>query len=84
MVARIADAISLGLTDEETCALVGIEPNTLMNWKKDPEFLGAIKGAVAGRLVKRLQRIETGAPGWEGCAWLVERLLLTYAKPESV
>jgi hypothetical protein len=33
MVARIAEAISLGLTDEEACALVGIEPNTLVNWK---------------------------------------------------
>jgi hypothetical protein len=40
MVVRIAEAISLGLTDEETCALVGIERNTLINWKKDPEFLG--------------------------------------------
>jgi hypothetical protein len=38
MVAQIAEAISLGLNDEETAALVGIERNTLINWKKDPEF----------------------------------------------
>jgi len=83
LIARIAKAISLGLTDEETCALVGIDPNTLMNWKKDPEFLGAIKSAVAARLVKRLDRIESGANGWQGCAWLTERLFPTrYAKPE--
>jgi hypothetical protein len=51
--------------------------------KKDPEFFGAIKGAVAARLVKRLQRIESEANGWQSCAWLVERLLPSrYAKPE--
>ena len=83
LIARIAKAISLGLTDEETCALVGIDPNTLMNWKKDPEFLGAIKKAVSARLVKRLERIEKGGNGWQGCAWIIERLMpARYAKPE--
>jgi hypothetical protein len=83
MVARISEAISLGLTDEETSALVGIEPNTLMNWKTDPEFFGAIKSAVAARLVMRLKRIENGVDGWQGSAWLTERLLPNrYAKPE--
>jgi hypothetical protein len=83
MVAQIAEAISLGLNDEETAALVGIERNTLINWKKDPEFLGTIKGAVAARMVKRLKQIETGANGWQGCAWITERLFPTrYAKPE--
>ena len=80
---KIAEAISRGLNDEETAALVGIERNTLINWKKDPEFLGTIKGAVAARMVKRLKQIETGANGWQGCAWLTERLFPTrYAKPE--
>jgi hypothetical protein len=50
MVARISEAIGLGLTEEETCALVGIEPNTLINWKKDPEFLGAIECRPTGIL----------------------------------
>jgi hypothetical protein len=83
MVARISQAISLGLTDEETAALVGIEPSTLINWKADQEFLEAIKKAVSAQLVKRLERIEKGGNGWQGCAWLTERLLPTrYAKPE--
>jgi hypothetical protein len=83
MVARIAKAISLGLTEEETSALVGIEQNTLVNWKADPEFLGAIKSAVATRLLQRLECIECGANGWQGCAWLMERLYpARYAKPE--
>jgi hypothetical protein len=83
MVARISQAISFGLTDEETSALVDIEPETLRLWKKDPEFFGAIKKAVSARLVKRLERIEKGGNGWQGCAWITERLMpARYAKPE--
>jgi hypothetical protein len=84
MVARISEAISLlGLTDEETCALVGMEPDTLRLWKTDPEFFGAIKSAVAARLVRRLERIESGRNGWQGSASLAERLFpARYAKPE--
>ena len=44
---------------------------------------GPRRPRVAARLVKRLERIESGATGWQGCAWLTERLLPTrYAKPE--
>jgi hypothetical protein len=83
MIARIAEAISLGLTDEEASALVRIHWETLLEWKKDPEFSEAIKSAVAARMVKRLKQIETGANGWQGCAWITERLFPTrYAKPE--
>ena len=83
MIARIAKAISLGLTDQETSDLVGIQRDTLLEWKKDSEFSGAIKSAVAARLVKRLERIENGANDWHGCAWLMERLMpWRYAKPE--
>jgi hypothetical protein len=73
----------LGLTDEETCVLVGIDPDTLVWWKKDLEFFGSIKGAVATWLVKRLKRIESGTDGWQGSACLTEPLLpARYAKPE--
>jgi hypothetical protein len=52
-------------------------------WKKDPEFYGAIKGAIATRLVLRLKKIEMGADGWQGAAWLTERLMpQRYSKPE--
>ena len=54
-----------------------------MSGKKDPEFSGAIKNAVAARLVKRLERIESGANGWQGTAWIVERLMPNrYSRPE--
>jgi hypothetical protein len=83
MVARIAKAISLGLNDEETAALVRIDRHTLLERNKDPEFSATIKSAVADRMVKRLEQIEKGGNGWQGCAWLTERLFPTrYAKPE--
>jgi hypothetical protein len=79
MVARLAEATSFGLTDEETSALVRIEPDTLRAWKDDPAFFGAIKSAISARL----KRIERGKAGWQGTAWILERTLAhRYAKPE--
>ena len=34
---------SLGLTDEEIAIILGISPRTLNYWKKNPEFLQALK-----------------------------------------
>jgi hypothetical protein len=60
-----------------------VDANTLRVWKADPEFYGAIKKAVAERLVRRLEKIEKGGNGWQGCAWIIERLMPNrYAKPE--
>jgi hypothetical protein len=83
LVARVAEAISFGLIDKEVCELIGIDKDTLIDWKKDPEFFGQIKPAVALRHLKRLQKIESGEVGWQGAAWLAERLMPhRYAKPE--
>ena len=73
LTARIAEAISFGLTNEEAAAIVGIDDDTLTEWNKVPEFSGAIKSAVATRKLTRLKRIEAGAPGWQGTAWALER-----------
>ena len=62
VVARIAEAIAIGLTDEEASLLAGINPDTMTEWRKDPEFSGAIKRATAERLLMRLERIEDGLP----------------------
>ena len=43
VVAKIAEAIAIGLTDEEASLLVGINPDTMTEWRKDPEFSGAIE-----------------------------------------
>ena len=74
LVAKIADAIAIGLTDEEAGLLVGINPDTMTEWRKNPEFSGAIKRATAERLLMRLERIEAGEQGWQGTAWALERL----------
>ena len=63
VVAKIAEAIAIGLTDEEASLLAGINPDTMTEWRKDPEFSGAIKKATAQRLVLRLKRIEAGSRG---------------------
>ena len=63
VVAKIAEAIAIGLTDEEAALLAGINPDTMTEWRKHPEFSGAIKKAQAQRLLLRLKRIEAGEQG---------------------
>ena len=83
VVAKIAEAVAIGLTDEEASLLAGINPDTMTEWRKDPEFSGAIKRAGAQRLLMRLERIEAGEQGWQGTAWALERLYpARFARPE--
>ena len=49
-VAKIAEAVAIGLTDREAGVLAGINPDTMTEWRKDLEFSGAIKRATAQRL----------------------------------
>jgi|SRR6516164_4651493 hypothetical protein len=39
IVAKVAYAISLGVTDGEAAGYAGISDMTLTTWRKDPEFL---------------------------------------------
>jgi hypothetical protein len=56
---------------------------TLTIRKRNPAFMAEIRGAVNERLMVRLKRIEAGDNGWQGCGWLLERLLpRQWAKPE--
>src|SRR4029453_15533023 len=83
VVAKIAEAIAIGLTDEEASLLAAIDPDTMTEWRKDPEFSGAVKKATAQRFLLRLERIEAGVPGWQGTAWALERLYpARFARPE--
>ena len=84
VVAKIAEAIAIGLTDEEASLLAGINPDTMTQWRKNSEFSGAIKRAGAQRLLLRLERIEAGEQGWQGTAWALERLYPhRFARPET-
>jgi hypothetical protein len=83
LTATIAESISFGLTDEEAAAVAGITPWTMCHWRRIPEFSEALKKATALRLQNRLKKIEMGADGWQGAAWLTERLMpLRYSRPE--
>ena len=54
VVAKIAEAVVIGLTDEGASLRVEIDPEIMTEWRKDPEFSGAIKRAGAQRLLMRL------------------------------
>lgn len=80
---QIAEVMALGLTDDEAAAVVGISSSTLSAWLKIREFSDAVKSAQAWRLAQRIQRIEIGAPGWQGTAWALERMYpRRFARPE--
>jgi hypothetical protein len=85
-VAKIAEAIADGLPDEYACALVGINRETLYQWRNDPEFnefSNAIKAVQGKRLIKRLARVEAGDVGWQGTAWILERCYAReFCRPE--
>ena len=83
VIQKIADAIALGLADDEAASLAGISDMTLTKWRRDPEFVGKIKNAVSTRLAMRLSRIGSGVDGWQGTAWLLERLYPSrFSRPE--
>jgi len=83
VVAKIAEAVAVGLTDREAGLLAGDRHDTMTEWRKDPEFSEAIERATAQRLLLRLGRVEAGEQGWQGTAWALERLHpARFARPE--
>jgi hypothetical protein len=72
-----------GWVIDEAASLAGISDMTPTTWRRDPEFIGKIKNAVSTRLAMRLSKIESGADGWQGTAWLLERLYPSrFSRPE--
>ncbi len=83
VMAKLKEAFAYGLNDDQAAALVGVNDFTLTLWKRNPAFVKEIQGAVTERLLVRLKRIEDGENGWQGCGWILERLLpRQWAKPE--
>jgi hypothetical protein len=83
VVAKIAEAVAMGLTDREAGLLAGVRHDTMTEWRKEREFSEAIERATAQRLLLRLGRVEAGEQGWQGTAWALERLHPSrFARPE--
>jgi hypothetical protein len=81
--AKLKEAFSYGLNDDQAAAVAGVSDVTLTLWKRRPEFMAEIREAINERLLVRLKRIEAGENGWQGCGWILERLLpRQWAKPE--
>src|SRR5258705_7337512 len=85
VVAKIAEAVAIGLTDREAGLLAGVRQDTMTEWRKEREFSEAIEKAAAERLLQRLGRIESGENGWQGTAWALERIYPhRFARPETL
>src|SRR5882762_1041432 len=81
LVRTLCDALATGLNDEEAALVANITDVTFRTWRRDPLFLEKIRRSVALRLYKWLQKIESGAEGWQGTGWVLERLYpIRYAK----
>ena len=80
---KLCHGIASGLTNREVAALCGINPDTLYEWLKDEEFSDRVEGACAARTLIRIERVESGAKGWESSAWILERFSPErFARPE--
>jgi hypothetical protein len=80
---QICHGIASGLTNRETAALVGINVDTLYEWLKDDAFADKIEESCAARTLVRIERVESGAKGWEASAWILERFSPErFARPE--
>jgi hypothetical protein len=74
IVQEIARLIAKGMTEEQACLRVGINPASLRTAKhRNPEFETAIKEAQAEYLDESLDIIGQGGRGWQGRAWILER-----------
>ena len=83
VLAKLKEAFAYGLNDDQAAAVAGVSDVTLTLWKRRPEFMAEIREAINERLLVRLKRIEEGENGWQGCGWILERLLpRQWAKPE--
>jgi hypothetical protein len=81
--ARICEAISYGLTQKETAALVEINVDTLLEWGKLAEFASAVEGAKSARKLTWLKAVANGDQGWQSKSWLLERQdPARFARPE--
>jgi hypothetical protein len=83
-IAKICDALSHGLSNEDAAAHAGISIRTFYEWQEDEEFQEAIRGAKASKklaLVKKLLESTKGG-AWQQYAWLLERLDICFCRPE--
>jgi transposase-like protein len=54
VVARIAEAVAIGLTDEEAAVLAGVNPDTMTDWRKRSEVFRGDKEGGDGRTAPTL------------------------------
>ena len=63
VVARIAEAVAIGLTDEEAALLAGIDPDTMTEWRKHDSRKGQSSSTKARRQLEAYRGPSDGRRG---------------------
>jgi transposase len=74
-VKTIVNAIEQGVPYRHAAAMVGVDEDTLLNWRKrHSDFAESIKAAEGRAVAGRLARIRQAEPDhWQAAAWWLER-----------
>jgi hypothetical protein len=73
LVAKMADDLSLGMSDAKVAVLHDVHVDTLGSWRKIKWVADVFAKADAMRTRIRLQNIEDRVPHWQAIAWGLER-----------
>lgn len=78
---RFLEAYAAGLSIDDAADYARVARSTPRNWLKKAEdgvqpyldFRSDFREAAAERKLGRVRKVESGEPGWQGSAWLLER-----------
>jgi 3-mercaptopyruvate sulfurtransferase SseA len=73
LVAKLTRALATGAPLALAAQAAGIDRDTLLEWRKDPAFAAQISQCLAVAQLANLAVVASGAPGWQGAAWILER-----------
>lgn len=84
-VAILSESIAMSMTDEDACARADIDYEYFRaHWKNLDYLRDTIRRAKAEKKYRRLQSIESGQPGWQSVAWILERTDQQFKKNAEV
>lgn len=72
--AELIKALGECLPMTKALALVGLTDEQMRAWRsRFPDFSRQVERTMAGAELRLLERVEAGAAGWQGSAWILER-----------
>lgn len=83
VVEKLCEALSHGLSNEDSAAIAGIGVRTLYEWLEDDKFVETIRAAKAQQKLTLVKQLTAAEPGrWQQIAWRLERLDINFCRPE--